>query len=472
MPVPVVSIAQMRQWEEATWAAGRTPGAVIDCVGERVARRASRWTAPGDRILVLAGKGHNGDDAQATADHFTDRQVELIRVQNPSADLATLQEALARRPRLLIDGLFGIGLSRPLEGHWQRIIHTVNESHLRVLALDLPSGLHADTGEALGAAIRADITVTLGAPKSGLLLTPAEPYVGRLEVEPDIGLVSCPLNGDVLWVLPEDFRHYPPQRADGSHKGHFGHLMAVAGSLGYHGAGVLAARAAQRAQPGLISLYTAPATYVPVASQLQAVMVHPWAPGAEWPARATAILAGPGLAAADLPSQLKADVARWWREAEVPLIVDASALDWLPPGPVRAGAIRVITPHPGEAARLLATSADSVQSDRPGAARRLSECYGGCWVVLKGRHTLIGRDRDSIWVNSSGNPFLAQGGSGDVLAGFIAGLLAQPALQAEAGAALRYAVWQHGAAADGLTACRRCWVVEELLDAMGNVAAR
>jgi len=470
MPVPVVTIAQMRHWEEATWATGRTQQQVIKLVGARVAKQAMTLTDRGDVILVLAGKGHNGDDARDAASCLSERYAEVLNVQDPESSLPVVSAALARKPALIIDGLFGIGLSRPLDAAWQAIISAINESGIRVLSVDVPSGLNADTGEALGTAVNANVTLTLAAPKPGLLLTKAEKHVGRLIVEPDIGLVHCPIQSDQFWVLPDDFCGYPPDRPAGAHKGQFGHLTIIAGSLGYHGAGVLAARGAQRAQPGLISIYTVPPAYVPVASQLQAVMVHPWMPGQRLPDRTTAVLAGPGLAAGDLPADVKNAVVALWQESEIAVVVDASALDWLTQGPVRKDAIRVITPHPGEAARLLATSIDSVQSDRPAALRELSRRFGQCWVILKGRHTLIGRDEGPIMINSSGNPHLAQGGSGDVLAGYAAGLLAQPALQHEVQRTLAYAVWQHGAAADLLTATRRNWVIEDLVDQIGNMA--
>jgi NAD(P)H-hydrate epimerase len=131
--------------------------------------------------------------------------------------------------------------------------------------------------------------------------------------------------------------------------------------------------------------------------------------------------------------------------------------------------VRVITPHPGEAARLLKMPSKNVQADRRAALRELSRRYGNCWVVLKGHQTLIGRDTGDIFVNPSGNPHLAQGGSGDALAGFIAGLLAQPALQADPAKTIRYAVWQHGLAADHLQMTRRNWVVEDLIETLGNV---
>src|SRR5581483_4738330 len=144
-------------------------------------------------------------------------------------------------------------------------------------------------------------------------------------------------------------------------------------------------------------------------------------------------------------------------------IVDASALDWLMMQGVPKNAIRVVTPHPGEAARMLNSTAQKIQANRPHALRELSRRYGNCRVVLKGHQTLVGRDDKEIFANSSGNPYLAQGGSGDVLSGFIAGFLAQPGLQKDADKIMRYAVWQHGNAADKLSAAKKKWVVEDLI---------
>jgi hydroxyethylthiazole kinase-like uncharacterized protein yjeF len=376
---------------------------------------------------------------------------------------------LALRPALIVDGLFGIGLNRPLDAHWIQFLRHLNEARAPVLSVDVPSGLNVETGEPYGEAIRAAVTLTLGAPKRGLLQPAAGPFVGRLEVAPDIGLVACPCASEIQWTLPEDFAGYPPPRPTASHKGTFGHLAIVAGSLGYHGAAVLAARGAQRAQPGLITLFTPEPVYRAVASQLQAVMVHPWRPEIKLPENFTAILIGPGLATPDLPDEIKTVMRRLWQEAPLPVIVDASALDWLPPGQVPPNTVRVITPHPGEAARLLQTTVPRVQSDRPGALREVSRRFGNCWVALKGSQTIVGRSAVEVFVNPSGNPHLAQGGSGDLLAGFLGGLLAQPLLQSDPLKAVRYAVWQHGAAADHLQESQPNWVVEDLAKMLGKV---
>jgi NAD(P)H-hydrate epimerase len=209
--------------------------------------------------------------------------------------------------------------------------------------------------------------------------------------------------------------------------------------------------------------------YHVIAPQLQAVMVAPWLPATKMPGPWTAILLGPGLAGADTVEDLRLLTRSLWRDAALPLVVDASALDWLPLGPVVARNVaRVITPHPGEAARLLGTTRQQVQANRLEAVRALARRFGNPWVVLKGHQTLIGRGSGEVFVNSSGNPHLAQGGSGDVLAGYIAGLLAQPALQNDALQAIRYAVWQHGAAADRLQGARPNWVIEDLVEELGR----
>ena len=471
MSVPVISVAQMRDWESATWAAGQTEAAVIRRVGEIVALRALRLTQSGDLVLIVAGKGHNGDDARCAREPLAGRRVEVLDVTEPAAALPRLKALLAMRPALVIDGLFGIGLNRPLDANWIQFIRAINESRVPVLSVDVPSGLNAETGEPYGDAIHASITLTLGAPKCGLLQAAAWPLVGRLEVAPDIGLIPCPCASKLQWTLPDDFAGYPLPRPAAGHKGTFGHLAIIAGSLGYHGAAVLAARGAQRAQPGLVTLLTEEHAYHAVASHLQAVMVHPWKPRVSLPDHVSAVLIGPGLAAANLPDGMKTAANHFWHQARLPVIVDASALDWVPLGPIPPNVVRVITPHPGEAARLLKATVSQVQSDRPAALRELSRRFNNCWVALKGWQTIVGQSSGEIYVNPSGNPYLAQGGSGDLLAGFLGGLLAQPSLQADPFKAIRYAVWLHGAAADFLRENQPNWVVEDLAATLGRVPA-
>jgi len=455
----------MREWEQATWTTGVSEESVMRRAGQAVARSALRLTGAGDEVLVLAGRGHNGDDARFASGHLAGRQVRVLNVTDPAAVIA---EVRGYEGALIVDGLFGIGLSRPLEGGWLQLVQTLNQSRVPILAVDVPSGLDADTGEPLGDAVHASATVTFGAMKRGLLRHRAAPFTGRLEVAMEIGLVPCPFHTGLNWTLPEDFAHFPPPRPVEGHKGTFGHLVIIAGSQGYHGAAVLAARGALRAMPGLVSVFTTERAYPAVAAQLAQAMVHPWTKDTPLPKSCSAILIGQGLAGGDLPKPLVQEAICLWQESTLPVIADASALRWLPRVSARSGALRVVTPHPGEAAAMLGSGTADVQAGREETVVGISRAWGGCWVVLKGRQTLVGREGGDLFVNSSGNPQLGQGGSGDVLAGYLGGLLAQPLLRDDAGLAIRHAVWEHGHAADVLSAQQRVWGMRELLGLLGN----
>lgn len=468
MPLPVLTVAQMRDWEAATWMAGRTPAEIIDNVGRAVAMEVMNLTREGARVVVLAGKGNNGEDARKAASHIERRKVTLIDAHDPVKALADFQEASGERPECIVDGLFGIGLNRQLDEEWVGLIEAVNNCPARVLSIDLPSGLDADTGQPWGAAIQADVTLTVGAPKAGLLAPEAWPFTGSVRVAAEVGLAACPAPGELQWIWPQtDFAGLPPKRSAAGHKGTYGHVGIMAGSLGYHGAAVLAARAAQRAQPGLVTLHTADAVYTPVAAQLQAVMVSAWRAGFKVPLNYTAYLLGPGLAAPEMRDLAAPVLRQLWRDCVEPVVVDASGLDLLPMDPPARAGLKVLTPHPGEAARLLRRSVEQVQSNRLASLRAISKAYGNCWVVLKGHLTLIGRSTGEVFVNGSGNAHLAQGGSGDVLSGFIAGLLAQSAWAKDPGKTLCYAVAMHGAAADMLQRQRQNWTVEDLVRELG-----
>ena len=398
MPIPVISIAQMREWERANWAAGKTEAEVIRRVGAALARRALELTHREDVILILAGIGHNGDDARAAQEFLNDRRVELLNVIAPESNIPELEQALSQKPALIIDGLFGIGLNRPLADEWNKFIEAVNRSGIPILAVDVPSGLNADTGDPItpGAAIEAAVTVTIGAPKIGLLAQNAWAFVGRLEVADDVGLTSCPHTSELNWTLPEDFKNFPQRRTVTGHKGVFGHLAIIAGSLGFHGAAVLAARGAQRAQPGLITLSTHESIYHAVAAQLQAVMVNLWTPDMKLPDTTSAVLIGPGMAAPGLADSMALTVRRLWRDVPLPVIVDASVLNWLPHGPAAKNAIRIITPHPGEAARLLKAAGGAGAGKSAGIpARNLA----AVWQLL-GR---VEGTSDARWPERGGN---------------------------------------------------------------------
>jgi NAD(P)H-hydrate epimerase len=217
----------------------------------------------------------------------------------------------------------------------------------------------------------------------------------------------------------------------------------------------------------LVTLYTQPDIFEPLASHLFAAMVHQWRLGTAPPKHATAILVGPGLASTNVPGDAKFETRALWKNSPAPVIVDASALDWLMPQSGLDGAIRVLTPHPGEAGRMLGVSAEQIQADRVGSLREISKRFGNAYVVLKGHQTLIGQSTGKIFINPSGNPYLAQGGSGDLLAGYLTGLLAQPALQKDPMLTLRLGVWRHGAAADYLSKTKPNWTPDDLAQYLG-----
>jgi ADP-dependent NAD(P)H-hydrate dehydratase / NAD(P)H-hydrate epimerase len=471
MCLPVVTIAQMREWEKATWETGQTESEVIRLVGKTVANRALQLTRRDDLVIILAGKGNNGADARAAREHLLERRVDLLDIKDPQMESSKLDALLSLRPALIIDGLFGIGINRTLSAEWTTLIQQVNDAHLPVLAVDIPSGLNADTGEVQGAAIQASVTLCVGAPKQGLLNPSAWPFVGRLEVASNVGLIGDNISSELKWILAKDFMNYPSPRLAATHKGNYGHLAIIAGSMGYHGAAVLAARGAQRAQPGLITLHTMESVYHSIAPQTQAVMVSPWLPASKVPGRYSGFLIGPGLAAPDVPDDIKVLTRHLWRDSLFPIIMDASALDWVPMDPAPRNAVRVLTPHPAEAGRLLRWSAEQVQANRLSALRQISRRFSNSWVVLKGHQTLIGRSTGEIYVNSSGNPYLAQGGSGDLLSGYLAGLLSQPELVKDVLKTITFAVWHHGAAADDLQASRKAWTIEDLANVIGTVGS-
>ncbi len=465
MPIPLVSPEQMRRWEDATWKAGISEREVIARVGEALAGWIRCRLPARARLLVVAGKGHNGDDGRAAFEALGGREARLVEILDPAGGLEDLEQALLEEPDAIVDCLFGIGLDRPVEGGWRRAIEAINASAALRLSVDVPSGLHAGTGEALGAAVRADYTLAVAAAKTGTMAARAASHAGYVRILEDVGLVPWQGDHPVRFSSASDFAGALPRRPPFSHKYDFGHLAIVAGSPGYHGAAILAARGASRARPGLVTLLVHEGCYLPVASQLQQAMVRPWS-GEGWPLeRIGAVLVGPGLACGELPGSWKRSANALWKKAPHPVVADASALDWLEPGPA-GGGLRVITPHAGEAARMLGVSSREAEGDRLGALRALSARYGGCHVVLKGAHTLVGSREGPVYANATGDPGLAQAGSGDVLAGFLAGLLAQPSLQEDAALTLRLGVWRHGEAAERLGRERSSWTVEELPQAL------
>jgi NAD(P)H-hydrate epimerase len=446
----------------------------------------------GRRVVVLCGRGNNGGDGFVAARHLEARGVRVdawlagaggelrgeaaanlailrqggvpVREVVETAggvDLGPLRAALGTAD-LVIDALLGTGTRGAATGLVAAVIATVNESGRPVCALDLPSGLSADTGTAEGPAIRARLTVTFGLPKLGLFLGAGAVLAGRVEIA-DLGVPRDWLATESSVALLEagDVRAALPPRPLEAHKGRYGHVLVVAGALGKTGAAVLTCRGALRSGAGLVTC-ALPASQQPVVAghlpeamteALPETVAHTPSAKAvdrilELAAARQSLVVGPG---AGLDPETQALMREIARETACPTVIDADGLTALvgQVGLLReARGPRILTPHPGEAARLLGTSAGAVQADRLGSARRLAEASGAV-VALKGAGTVVARPDGIATLNPTGNPGMATGGMGDVLSGIVGGLLAQGV---EVAAATRAAVYLHGLAGDLLAA--------------------
>lgn len=386
-------------------------------------------------VLICAGPGNNGGDARVLA--------RLLKQQGTRVVVVSPGEAVpAGSYALVVDGLFGIGLTRPVGGIHAELIARMNQFAGPILALDVPSGLDGDTGRVLGIAVRATHTLSFIGGKLGLYTLDGPDHCGEVSVV-DLGLKLDDCSGALLSM--DDFRNRLKPRTRNSHKGSYGSLAVIGGAAGMTGAALLTARAGLMLGAGRV-----------FAGLLQALPVDPLRPElmlrspGDALAEATTAVVGPGLGASDAAVEILRRVAG----ADFPLLLDADALNLLGAHPVlaariaRRAAATVITPHPAEAARLLATTTDAVQADRVGAAMELAQRFKA-HVALKGCGTIVAHP-DGRWrINTTGNPGLASGGSGDVLSGMAGALLAQGW---PAGAALSAAVYLHGAAADTLAA--------------------
>lgn len=425
-----------------------------------------RWPSA-RRLLCLCGGGNNGGDGFVIA--RLARAAGLEVSVGLAADPNRLQgdalsawqamteagtEAVAAHPGMLagadlvVDALLGTGIDRNLEGDLATLVSALNASGLPVLAVDVPSGLQADSGRVLGCAVRAAATMSFIGLKRGLFTGQGPDYCGAigfndLEV-PETVYQAVPPAAE-RWAL-RDFGDSLPRRARDAHKGHFGHLLVVGGDHGFAGAARMAAEAGARVGCGLTSLATRPEHAALVAAVRPEIMAHGVEGAADLLAlasRATVIAAGPGLGRASWARQLLAALL----DLDRPLVLDADALNLLAADPVHRHGW-VLTPHPGEAARLLGSSTAEVQADRFAAVAAIQSRYGGV-CVLKGAGTLITDGRALPAVCTDGNPGMASGGMGDVLTGTIAGLLAQGLGPFEAA---RLGVCLHGAAGDAAAA--------------------
>lgn len=327
---------------------------------------------------------------------------------------------------VIVDALLGTGAERAVEGDYAEAIRAINDVVAPVLSLDLPSGLHAGRGVALGTAVLATATVTFIALKPGLLTADGPAYCGAL-VLADLDLPNSVHQGASATAITQSYaeiRSYFGPRKRTAHKGDFGHVLVIGGAPGYGGAARLAAEAAARVGAGLVSVASHPAQARGLNAGRPELMCHGVSNAAELRAlatRASVIAVGPGLGQSDWSRTLFATA----RELSLPMVVDADALNLLAEDPDQC-ATRILTPHPGEAGRLAGIATKSVQVDRLAIARQLAEVYGGV-IVLKGAGTIVqsaGR-QELPTIIRGGNPGMASGGMGDVLTGVIAGLLAQ-----------------------------------------------
>ena len=478
----VVTAAEMRRMDQLTIQAHGVPSLrLMERAGQGVVDVIlQRWTQLAKHgALVVAGKGNNGGDGLVVARLLHEREFPcevacVARADELSPDAAAnLQryrtaggrfteipggdpEALRARfedKGFLVDALLGTGLRAPVEGFLADVVELMNASGLPIIAVDTPSGLDADKGGPLGSTIQADITVTFGYPKTGQVVYPGVTYCGDLVVA-DIGLweeavaevaPSAELldSADLVWLLP--------RRLEDSHKGSYGHLLVMAGSRGKTGAAVLCCRGAMRVGTGLVTL-AAPRGLNDI---LAGALVEPMTealgePGAEqWPAlgaadweglaeRGDAVLFGPGVGVHDGAQRTLETLLE---HCTLPWLIDADGLNNLAADTGRLKAARVppvLTPHPGEMGRLTGMHASEVNADRIGIE-------GWSYVVLKGARTVAATPEGRVSINPTGNAGMATGGMGDVLAGIIAGFLAQGLAPRDA---VRLGVYLHGHAGD------------------------
>ncbi len=453
---------------------------------EEILRRFAAEASP--RALILAGKGNNGGDGYVVARHLLNRgwevrtlvlaerssikgdaAVNLAVLENCGGEIAyasdgeTLGRLLAASDdfTVLVDALFGTGLTKPVEGPYLQAIAWLNRQTCPVVAIDIPSGVDASTGRVLGTAVRATLTVTFAFAKIGHVSYPGAGSVGEL-VTVDIGIPAV-VEGQVptehLLIDAVHGRRLLPVRSRDGHKGIFGHLLVVAGSTGKCGAAVMAAESGLRGGAGLVTLACPQSVQPTIASRLTEVMTAPMAElNGELSLQALdalcaladgkqALAVGPGLG---LGEETGALVRRLVQDSALPIVVDADGLNalcgYMPLLERQADRPMVLTPHPGEMSRLTGLPTAEIQADRFNVARDFALRHRVV-LVLKGVRTLTASPDGRINVNSSGHPGMASGGMGDVLTGLIGSLLAQ-GLTAYDAATL--GVYLHGLAADRL----------------------
>lgn len=516
----ILSGEQMRRIDRRAIEIGIPGLQLMEAAGRGVAERllADYPTAAARGVVILCGKGNNGGDGLVAARRLCSAGVAcriflLARGDQLTGDAATslraareaglqvqeipeesawgeLRALLARHP-IVVDALLGTGVSGGARGVVAQLIDVLNSSGAPVVAIDLPSGVDADSVAIEGPAVRAERTYTLCRPKLPLLFPPAAAHAGAWCVIP-IGIPDEVVRAEAVsleWLDGAAAAALLPARAVTDHKGDFGHLLAVAGSRGKSGAAVLLARGALRCGVGLVTVATAGSVEERVAVQQAEMMTAGLAETEEGElslaaapaalslaAARDALAIGPGLGVADGTREAVRQIVR---RSTVPTAVDADALNAFAPLERSAGplgptsSVRVLTPHPGEAARLLGMESAQVQTDRLAAVRELARITGAV-VVLKGHRTLVCRADGRTAVNASGNAGMATGGTGDVLTGAVGAFLARGLAGWDAA---RLAVFAHGDAGDRAAAERgqdgmiASDLVSHLPDALAALAA-
>jgi NAD(P)H-hydrate epimerase len=485
----ILTAAQMREADRFTIEEIGIPSLVLmENAGRQVvaAIEAGYEAQLAGRVAVLCGRGNNGGDGFVVARTLLQRGIDAAvfvvgSLEAVRGDARVNLDILGRlgvtvveiddeqswelhfseisQCTLIVDAIFGTGLTSPVSGMLETVIADVNASDIPIVSIDLPSGLSADTSHLIGDCIQAAMTVTLAAPKLPLVLPPAEAYAGDVVIA-DIGIPPDVVDGVegpyVELLTPEQLRDLVEPRAADAHKGDFGRVTIVAGSRGKTGAAQLSASAALRSGAGLVTVAT-PASCLPiVAAMAPEFMTEPLAESSAGTVAAAAvdrvlelsqdvIACGPGLGrTADAGAFVRGLLER----ATVPLVLDADALTVLADDPGRLlgrdERSVIITPHPGEMARLIGSSVEDVQANRIDIATGFATTHR-VYVVLKGHRTVIATPEGRAFINPTGNPGMATGGTGDILTGMIAAWLAQ---LLDADAACRLAVFLHGAAGD------------------------
>lgn len=463
----LLTVADIRTAEAALRKSAGTP--LMLRAGEAVAKRVKAHPEKDVLILVLAGPGNNGGDAWVAAEMLrkAKRNVAVLGLGTPRWNEAVAQKShdayvagggkvLRALPRevdaaLVVDGLFGIGITRAPSGAFADVIARVNQWHREgratVIAIDIPSGLAADTGIAHTPTIEADVTMTFIAAKPGLFTADGPDHAGEVVVEP---LGSDIAAGDGSVLAREEMAVLIPSRRANTHKGTYGSVAVLGGAEGMAGAAVLAARAALHMGPGKVFMGlfdNARPAFDPLNPEIMLRDARALARDADMDAFAIGMGAGETGAAAML-----AVIGHG-----KPTVFDADALNALAANPSIRAAFQakiaenahqsssfILTPHPGEAARLLGTSTAQVQADRVTAAKKLAADWSVV-AVLKGAGTVVAHPDGRYTINTTGNPGMASGGMGDALSGMLGGLLAQGMSSWDAA---RLAVYLHGAAAD------------------------